>query len=252
MKRTFKRRHPLTLSSIACVLALSAGGCRFGNHVEQQQDPDQVSGYYETKLEELELATSVNPTMVAQPLQPIVPVVGPVFGRGIVRLVMVELDTGLAAAVWEGYQNGDPLQQLFVDQDSGLIGIEGEYPPETALVESVCKYRQTVRIMGNYSRTGPFEVPTSQSVRGRLAFEALVRDTFEPAAGAASTACDATMALLEACYADESDCGSTDPTENHQRHEKAVGYFGTFVNAGLLAPSQISQAIQLTYRAAYH
>jgi hypothetical protein len=242
------------ISAAPLMIALALGtGCRLGNHVESQTDSDRTTGFYETKLEEATLATNVSPTEVPLPAgQNPMPIVGEVFGHGIAQLILVDLGTGDGGAVSGDYQKGDPAQQLQFDQDVGKLRIDGFYGPDVALAESVCEHKQEVTIMGDYTKTGPFEVPTPHAVQGRLAFWARVTDKFYPSPGAGASACDATMALFEQCYAAESGCGSSDPTENQRRRARTLELFSPFVDAGVLNPADISRITQLFYHATYH
>lgn len=247
MLHCLKTRNLITLGVLLTAWVTGLSGCRFGNHVEESQQEDPVSGYYETKPMLLAMCVGDSTSIPCYDVTGLTSV--PEFIDGVFTnptwMLVADSKERVAYLTPPGGQG----RYLPVRYASGKLHLEPTgTEPVQARNDPGCLRRKIVTLDGAYTRTaGPFETQTNYRPSGRLDFEIQVIENFYPNPDCPTCSCDATMAEFEACYVDINQCGGSNAASNAMLQSRAKDLFDAYVQTGALDPTRISDTKVLGY-----
>ncbi len=233
------------ISGTAAVMASwLLSGCRLGNHLELPQNPDQISGYYETAPQSFEVCATydhsscnLNTPVNQIPSMPAVIMSNPVI------LLMKDLKTG-EALLGDSRGSGYAIR-IFADE-SGRLTDERHFNPSTFWVDEPCYWQESIVEEGTYSKNSPGVSVSNQEpkISGKIEL------SFEYYFQFFGT-CDQTLGTLYSCYLDPNKCGDTDSAKNAKYHLFTKSIFDLYLAAQVMQETDIKTAKALYFKVLY-
>lgn len=239
----------------AIVLSWVISGCdfsKFGNHYEAgepPENPDQISGYYETEAQTLDFCAALSGegqlACASRPTAETPAFLASLMGNPVGIYHDIETgDTQLfnpardPAPVLPTQVNGETLEIQFF----GSAGAETFWKGDTT-----CTRTLHVSEQGMIHR---YDEPRSVDWNERLMY-GTVEIVFTVMDEIVGDGCDTVLQEIAACYNDAADCGGSDATENAELQDTARAIFGDWVETGAITTAEIPSAEILLYEVSY-
>src|SRR4051812_23073058 len=98
----------LLYGAVAIILSWFTSGCRVGNQVVEQPNPDQTSGYYVTQPQSLTFYVTTSKTeQKSAPVSQVPPLIGEIMTNPV-ALIVLNLDSGRSVLTPDG-KSGLPI-----------------------------------------------------------------------------------------------------------------------------------------------
>jgi hypothetical protein len=240
-------KHTFIYPTLIC-LAATQSGCRVGNNtVTTDNNPDKISGYYDTVPQSLmfcatpagntsckNVATNLVPSMIsAEMTQP-------------TALIVQDLDTG--DAVFTAPRGGKTALPIWVQPDKTLYYANSS-SEDILWKDPACTSKLYLEEDGAIM-AGPAN-PVAGSTRatsGRVQLRVRVTEIFQEIHPGA---CGSTLTLMSNCYQDVTQCGGADSGSNQQLQTQVQTMFNSYIQAGAISASDIPNLSNISYEVQY-
>lgn len=243
-------KHSFALLLTTTLLSMGMTNCRFfGNYQEGGASTDPYSGYFEMAPQSASLwvVHSNRGTLSANVSFQKVPQdgVNSTFSNPVAFIAEnVESGVGRIISLW----NTNFYQFFRWTPATGELAVAGPTSAIGAWDLSQCLYRTWFDLKGNLRPgDGPFTTGTNRPLSGRI--EMLVEATTRFDGPDCATFLD----TLQSCYIDATRCGPPSSTteERKLRQGTATALFGPYIDAGIIAATDIARSTSLSYRIEY-
>jgi hypothetical protein len=225
-----------------CILILlTLTSCRFGNRIEQQENPDKITGFYETALQSVSYCATTGSQVCANVAVSQVPSDFPVVMSNPVILLMTDLSSG-SARLFSKEDNGYYLRtKVFPDDKLSYSSVGG---PGTFWEDPSCYNRIYDVQEGSFTRSTGQKSADGFPLSGTLEIKFTHNATIEGS-------CGPTLQLISECYSDMTKCGGASMTENQLIQEAFQNFLNPYIQSGAMTASDIPNLTALGYEVTY-
>jgi len=239
------RKHA-GLGALIGAAALLAGCLRLGNNVVQSENPDKVTGYYESQAQTLELCSQNSPTtqtMCSKVATNLVPsMIGSVMTNPL-ALIVKDLSTGKAYFV--GLNDSQPALPVYVDTKDLSLSFIGSTGSEVLWTDETCTTKLYIEEQGTVVQgKGPFTSGSKLSLSGRVNLEVDVIRVFEGT-------CSDSLTKMAKCYEQLKNCGGATDAENTANQAWVQSLFDAYIQAGTMTLGDIPTVTRTAYHVSY-
>lgn len=238
-----------TLAVILCwgVMATQLTGCRFGNYTSAPQQPDPVTGFYGANPQSLQFCATGTATQCAQASPSQIPSFISAEITNPVALIVQDASTG--DAVLTNYAGtGQTALPITVGSDDVTLSYTTSSSPVTLWNNPNCTTTTYLEENGTIVPGPGQPVPGSTSnTAGSLTLSVQVTQTFDGPNGS----CAPELQAMSNCYQDVTQCGGADSGTNQQLQATVQGIFSTYIQAGVMAASDIPNMANVAYEVHY-
>jgi len=231
----------LLYGALALILSWFTSGCRVGNQVVEQPDPDQYSGYYTTQPQSLTFyVTTSNTEQRAAPVKHVPPLISEIMTNPV-ALIMLNLDSGRAVLTPDG-KRGLPI---FLDPDNSF-SYSALYPEDTYWRDPECQSRLELTQLGMVTKNPGVASPpgNKHALSGSIHLKVQVVTQF-------SGNCGPTFQVIADCYSDSSLCGGTHAAQNQQVQADIAAIFDPMIQAKVITVADIPNIRNYAYEVVY-
>jgi hypothetical protein len=229
--------------AVAFIASWALTGCRVGNHTEQPESPDKTSGYYETQPQSLTYCGTHGQTSCADASTNHIPDTVSQVMSNPVALILRDLDTGQAAFA-SAYGDGRSALPIYVDTATGNLSFIGNTTPSVVWRDKGCTESVYIEQGGVVTKATAAKMSGKLRIVGRIAVKIQLITTFDGD-------CAQTMQVMAACYADFTQCGGTDATDNRNLQAAVQETFQPYIDAGTMTGADIATTSSLAYQVSY-
>jgi len=232
----------LLSGSIAVILSWVASGCRVGDQVVAQPNPDQYSGFYLAQPQELKFTATTDKTLSKDaPLSSIPTEIGQYISNPVAFLLQ-DLKTGSAVLADPAGSQGFPIT---FNPDLTLT-YQGTTTPSTFWHDKECQTYLEVLENGTLSKTVTGHIPAgnTRKIMGEIHLTVQVNTLF-------NGNCRATFQSLANCYQDASQCEGSSSTENLQNQSAVIENFRPLLESETITPADIANLVNYSYEVSY-
>lgn len=250
--------NSVLVMAVSCLFAAFFAGCiRIGNQVVQAPNPDDgVSGFYYTQPQSLtfyaQLSTETSPricttapgTGVQQCANTTSNNVPALLSQVMTNPVglFVEDTTNQIAAVLATDGSGNNMGVTFNPSNNTIAYLGELYPTTFWNNDSACQRQVNWSGPGSYSRFSTTQVDGNMRIFGRLTSEITITYTY--------SGCGTDLPNMATCYA-TGNCGTGSAAGDANLQTTAINEFGSYVNSGIIAPTDIANISYLSYQVSY-
>ncbi len=234
--------QPLIMGLLALVASYVFTGCRFGNHTGQPLTTDP-SGWYNTEPKSLLLCTDIRNDCKAGAVDKIPYIDVNTFTDPVALSVTASTGSGVFANF-----NLDKTSFLPVDLSNDKtfqVGASGTF--SKFFQSTDCAADLAIEGEGSLTIYSPKKSDSNGNpISGRVAQNVVV---IQSLVSTVEDGCANTMQLVADCFHDETKCqgGAT----NSDLHQYTVSVMGPYIDAGVIAESDIPNVRSLIYQAKY-
>lgn len=231
---------------IALVLSWATTGCRLGNHVESQSNPDTLTGYYEMAPQSLEFCANTSATQCKPAPSTEIPAIFSEVYSNPVALIMMDLASG-AARIYSLTVEDAAIDILV--QPNKTLSFMGASRTSGFYDSVECTTQITVNETGRLNlEEGPFTTGFPKHLSGRIQLEVMAVQKF-------TGDCNASMTAAYECYTDpdaalEKCMGST-LKDRQAAREYLEEFFGPYIKAEAMRIEDIPLLTSLAYTIQY-
>ena len=239
------RKHAV-LGALIGAAALLAGCPRLGNNVVHNENPDKISGYYESQAQSLELCSQNSPTAKTLCSQVAANLVPAMIGSVITNpLALIVKDLASGKAYFVGLGGDQPALPVYVDPTDLTLSFLGSTGSEMLWTDEACTTKLYIEEHGLVSRgKGPFTSGSKLSLSGRVQLEVDVIRAFEGS-------CTDSLAAMAKCYDQAKYCGGSTDSENAANQAWVQSLFDANIRAGTMTVSDIPTVTRTAYHVSY-
>ncbi len=239
-------RKYVELGALVGAAALLTGCLRLGNNVVQNENPDKITGYYESQAQSLELCSQNSPTAktlcspVATNLVPAM--IGSVLTN---PLALIVKDLSIGKAYFVGLNESQPALPVYVDPKSLDLSFIGSTGSEILWADEACTTKLYIEEEGAVIRgKGPFTSGSKLSLSGRVQLEVDVIRVFEGS-------CSDSLTQMAKCYEHAKYCGGATDAENSANQAWVQSLFDAYIQAGTMTLADIPTVTRTAYHVSY-
>lgn len=234
----------LLSGTVAILLSWMLSGCRFGNNVVTPENPDPITGYYQTQPQSLQfcvtftssatecrnVSTNQVPSLISQVLtQP-------------VALQVTDPNHG-EALFFDPFGNGTALP-ISIDLSNLELSYLGYGNPTPLWSDENCTSQLFIESEGAITKTDPTEV-SGLTTKGRIGLSIEVFEIYQGS-------CTNDLLEIEDCYSDANQCNGSTSSENAALQESVQNYFNPYIESGAMSSDDISDVSSLGYSVNYN
>jgi hypothetical protein len=226
--------------------AFSLSACRFGNRVEQVENPDQITGYYANSLDTVTYCAGVagtpDPVITCKAVPASqVPSDYTLIMSDPVALLVTDLAQG-DARLFSKAENGYYLRTKI--QNGTQLGYSITSGPDTFWQDPNCFNYFIDDQVGTLTPTSGQKSAEGIKLKGSLEITFTHSRTIEGS-------CAATLQTMHDCYFDMAQCGGSSMTENQLIQETFQAFFEPYIAAGAMTAADIPNLVALGYEISY-
>lgn len=228
--------------SAAIFISWATSGCRFGSHIENPPDPDQITGYYQAIPQALTFYATTTNTIQQTASVSLVPGEISEVMTNPVALKMDNLATG--AARWISPINRVALP---VNVSSDLtVSLRGATSPVTLWDDADCKTYLEISESGKLIKTqNVTQVPGSN-----LPLSGKTQVTFQ-VVNQLKGDCTGTLKRMADCLDNVTQCGESTAAESLAVQAQILELFNPWLKSGTVAISDIPDLVNFAYEVNY-
>jgi hypothetical protein len=249
-----RSNHPYTGTSyfyfgslaiiVSWVMATVLTGCRFGNYTSPSTPPDPVSGYYDANPQTLKFCATHGATQCASANASQVPAFIADEITNPVALILQDASTG--DAVFTAPSGGHTALPVWLKDDNVTLYYTNNTSASTLWRNSGCKTTTYLSENGSIVPGGGHAVSGSTRLtQGSITLQIQVTETFD------GPACPSELQSMSNCYQDSTQCGDPDAGRNQQLQAKVQDFFESYIQAGVMAASDIPSVSNIAYEVHY-
>jgi hypothetical protein len=231
------------LPMLAAWTALSLmTGCRLGNRTVAPEDPDKITGYYETAPSSLKFcATSAGVTTCKEASTTLTPSLISVEMTNPTILAMQDLESGYAAIV--SPSNTKAALPIYVT--NGKLAFDGSSGAVMLWTDPACTSATYLESTGAIVAAPPKPVEGSvRTTMGRIQLKAQVIETYDGT-------CGPTLTQLRKCYDNVAECGAGTDAARLALQREVQSMFDPYLKSGVLTPDGIVGLTSVSYVVQY-
>ncbi len=227
---------------------LTLTSCRFGNKVVNPpgtQNPDTLSGFYETDPQALKVCATHESTKCADINPGNVPDEIAVYMSNPLYFQVSDPSTG-AAFIEDPFGVGYKLH-IFVDAQGALSYIDWSAPAQL-WEDPACTTRMYIEENGQLIPATSTRIVTISNyalkMAGRMDLRLQLIYTYEGE-------CKASLQAMYNCYDDVNQCGASTDSANKSRHANVQSLFNYYIKQGVMEPQDILTLTNVAYDISY-
>ncbi|MBY0470792.1 hypothetical protein K2X30_06440 [bacterium] len=235
---------------ISWICAGAFSGCRFGNKEVYQENPDKISGFYQTAPHNVQACAVLSSATTCQPATVNhLPDTFTLIFSNPVAMVQKKIDSPAGYFAHLQGVMGDPTYKytlginIFSD---GTLGSDQLTQASTYWPSSTCTSQISLVEDGTYKiYATPIEnASLGLHIKGEIALNVQLAEIL-------GDQCATALAQMKACYLNEADCGGANAAENTDRHLDVVARFDNFISLNVLNANDIPNLKALAYSVDY-